>query len=527
MKRLKIVNGNAVVYGKDSINGDDLVDNLYEALGQYLTTGKVVNSSHIAKVMDKQFKSFEKKSEDNPDNLSNIKQLMQISKETSDYYLKKQAQDKDFTEYLLYKKLFEWQKAVWNDNSKRIALPAGRRSGKSYVIASLLLKHCLVGNDNIVDPKTGLTMMKKRLAYYIGLTHERAVSIIWQPLKDLIEAAHIPYSKIDNGNHVVTLSNGAQIVVYGNNSKAEREKLRGIDASMFCIDEMQSQSGVAYLLESIIGPIVTGRDGTIILAGTAPVSAGTYWEEVMKGEAGYSIHKATMMDNPSIPSYDEALDKVLEDNHWTRDNITFRREYLCELAYDTNRMIYPVRHYYDVVPKQRAKAIYVGVDYGFVDSTAIAPIVILENGNAYLVNEFKQSRMTASQIIDKINEMAEYMSKTYGIDYSQIHVRTDTNEQNIVRDIQNKYPRMDIQLAIKRGETAQIALVNDMLMSGDMKIKEAGPFDDECNRLVWKVSDNGVVEYGTIDDEEYHGDICDAVKYAVSSYFSDSSYVSA
>lgn len=525
MKRLKIVNDNAVIYGKDSINGDDLIDNLYEALGQYISTGKIVNSSHIAKVFDKELKAFEKKADD-ADNLSNIQSLMRVGREVSDYYLKKQAQDKDFSEYLLYKDLMKWQKDVWNDQSKRIALPAGRRSGKSYVIAALLIRHCLTGSDNIKDLKTGTVYRKERQAYYIGLTHERAAQTIWQPLKDLINKAHIPFSKIDNGSHIVTLSNGASIHVYGNNSKAEREKLRGIDASMFVIDEMQSQQGVAYLIESIIGPIVTGRDGYIILAGTAPTSAGTYWEEVMKGNEGYSIHKATMLDNTSIPNYEEALDEVLHTNNWTRDNISFRREYLGEIAYDTNRMIYPVRHYYQTVPKQKVRSVYVGVDYGFVDATAIACLVTLENGQSYLVNEFKERRLTATQIMDKINETVEWLSSTYSIDYDQIHVRTDNNEQNIVRDIQNRYPRMDIQYAVKRGETAQIALVNDMLMSQDLKIKENDPFDEECNRLVWKVSDNGVVEYGTIDDDTYHGDICDAVKYAVSSYYSDQSFKS-
>lgn len=523
-KKFRIINDNAIEYGREIINGQDLVDNLYESLGQYVLNGKITNTSHIGQVFYKQFKALENKAKDDPNNLNNVQTLMKISKETSEYFLKRQAQDKDFTEYLLYKKLFEWQKSVWNDNSKKLALPAGRRSGKSYLLAALLLKHCLTGCDNIKDPNSGLIIKKPRLAYYIGLTHERAVSVIWQPLKELINDCHIPYNKIDNGSHTITLSNGATIAVYGNNSKAEREKLRGIDASLFVIDEMQSQSGVAYLIESIIQPIITGRDGVIVLAGTAPISAGTYWEDVMKGNEGYSIHNATMMDNPTIPNYSEALDKVLQDNNWTKDNITFRREYLGEIAYDTNRQVYPIRHYYNVVPKQKVAQIWVGVDYGFVDSTAIAPIIVLENGSAYMVNEFKQSRMTATQIINKIDEVVSYLSSSYNVPYEQIHVRTDNNEQNIVRDIQNMYPKMDIHSANKRGETAQIALVRDMLDSGDLKIKEGAFFDDECNRLVWKVSENNIIEYGELDDDTYHGDICDAVKYAVSSYFGYNSY---
>ena len=48
---------------------------------------------------------------------------------------------------------------------------------------------------------------------------------------------------------------------------------------MFVIDECQSQSSLLYLINSIIGPVVKGRNGIIMLAGTGPLSGGTYWED--------------------------------------------------------------------------------------------------------------------------------------------------------------------------------------------------------------------------------------------------------
>lgn len=522
-KRVQVLSDAAIEIGRKSFCADNLLDNLYNALGSYLLNG-TVDDNYIGKTILKQFKGLDKKSLEDPNNLRNIKDLMEITQATSDYFQKKQAQDKDFIEYLLYKDLFDWQKEIWNCSSKKIAIPAGRRSGKSYFVAAYMIKHCISGVDNITDPNTGFVVKKNRQAVYIGLTLEKAVSIIWQPLKDLIDKAHIPFQSINNSNHTITFSNGNSIMIYGNNSKADREKLRGFDSSLFCIDECQSQVGLAYLIESIIGPIIKGRNGLLILSGTGPLNAGTYWEEVINGERNFEIFKATMADNLSIPDYNHALQQILEENNWDENNITFRREYLGEIAYDTNRLIYSNRSYYDEIPKQKVKDIYLGVDFGFVDSTALAPIVCFENGECYLVNEFKQSRMPATDIISKINSTVEYLSKTYNFPYEKIKVRTDNNEQNIVRDIQNLYPKMDIHSASKRGEAAQIALVNDMLIGKDLLIQKNSIFDNECNRLVWKVNDNGTVRYGEIDDSEYHGDICDAVKYAISSMFANESF---
>lgn len=526
MKKFTVINDSAVQLGKQTINADDLVENLYDSIGQYILTGKIQNSSNIGKVLYKQLKSIDSKLQET-DNLKAVKDLMDITKETSNYYQRKQAQDADFTEYLLYKNLFEWQRQVWNDNSKRKALICGRRSGKSYLVAVEMLRHCCSGVDNIKDSTTGLVIKKNRQACYIGLTQEKAASIMWQPIKDLMEKCHISYSRIDNGQHIIEFSNGNSLFLYGNNSKAEREKLRGKDCSAFFIDEVQSQQGVGYLLESIVGPIVAGRNGEIWLAGTAPLNAATYWESVINGNEGYSVYKATMADNPSIPDCSNALNKVLVENHWTEDNVTYRREYLGEICYDTERMIYPVRSYYDNIPNQKVKNIWIGVDFGWTHATAFAPIVCLENGECYLVNEFKQAHMTSSSIIAELNSLVETLSKKYNIDYNQVHVRCDVNEGSIIADIQNQFPRMDIHRASKRGEAAQIALVNDSLRSGLLRIVKDNYFDKECNILSWKTTDGGTILYGQIDEDGWgnnHMDMSDAVKYAVSSMYRDDSY---
>lgn len=489
----------------------DLEQELYENYRDLLTTGSCRNNTWLAKVLEKDFKALATKETD--DSLKVIKEVGRIAKATTDYFNKKKEGDNDFIAFMLDKNLMPWQREVLRDLAKRIVLLAGRRAGKTYEIASHMINHCLKGFDEINGVK------KYREAIYIGLTLEKAAAVIWDILTSTVEKCKVPVRKVDNGLYRIEFSNGAAIQLMGNNSKADREKLRGFDSSMFVIDECQSQQGMLYLVNSIIGPIIKGRDGVIMLSGTAPLSAGTFWEDAING-GSYSVHHATMENNVTIPDHEHALQQVLEENHWTEDNITFRREYLGEIAYDTNLLVYPFRQYYDELPKVQWKCCYIGIDYGWSDCTAIAPILIDNDGNMYLVNDFKQPGMSSSAIIDKVKATVDFIQKTYNIPSNNIRVVDDCNEGNITRDIYNAGVTQ-IQHAYKQGESYQISLVRDALDSGTLKLRKCDEFDLECDKMVWKWNaEKGSVIY-ELDDATYHGDICDAVKYAVATFYSD------
>ena len=501
------IKGCTLVYPDDL----DLEQELMENYRDILLTGKPRNNTWLAKVLEKDFAKLQ--AEDTYNALSVIKEVGKIAKTTTDYFNKKKEGDVDFISFMLDKNLMPWQREVLRDLSKRIVSFAGRRAGKTYEIASHMIDHCLKGFDEVNGVK------KYREAIYIGLTLEKAAAVIWDILISTIEKCKVPVKKRDNGLYRIEFSNGSAIQLLGNNSKADREKIRGFDSSMFVIDECQSQQGLLYLVNSIIGPIIKGRDGVLMLSGTAPLSAGTFWEDAINSGT-YSVHHATMEDNITIPDHEHALQQVLEENHWTEDNITFRREYLGEIAYDTNLLVYPFRHYYEDLPKVQWKCCYIGIDYGWTDSTAIAPILIDNDGNMYLVNAFKQSGMSSSSIIDKVKATVEFITKTYNVPSTYIRVIDDCNGGNITRDIYNAGVTQ-IQHAYKQGESYQISLVIEALDSGTLKIKKDDYFDDECNKMVWKWNqEKGAVIY-ELDDATYHGDICDAVKYAVATYYSD------
>ena len=521
-KKTQIVVDNNAVY----VNGNlvrnrpdyDAVDDLYLGISEYMSTGKITGGSHLSHILEKTLKTAEANiTKDSNMALETVKKFQVLANQSNNYFQAKQAGDKDYTEYLLHKNLMPWQRDVFKDLAKRIVLIAGRRAGKSYEVASQMIAHCLEGYDEFNGVK------KYRQAIYIGLTIEKAAAVIWDILKSTIEKVHAPVKKIDNGSYTITFANGASIKLWGNNSKSDREKLRGLDASMFVIDECQSQQALLYLVNSIIGPIVKGRNGLLMLAGTGPLSAGTYWEDAIT-DGTWSVHKATMKDNITIPDYEHALEEVLKDNHWTEDNITFQREYLGLVVHDKNRMPFGVRKYYEDEPKNIVQC-FIGLDFGFKDATALIPLLVDNQGQCYVYLETKERQMKATDIVAAAKAKTTMIQSKFSLPIENIKVVCDTNEPSIAADIYNQGVT-NIENAYKNDKDYTLRLMKDALASGDILIMKGGSIDDECERTVWKWDSEKEECIYEIDDAVFHPDSLDALRYAYTQYLINNHLIS-
>lgn len=512
-RKITIEGNNVYVNGNLIRNRDDYnaVEDAYSSISDYMIDGNIKSTSHLGNMICKVMKSIDKGEFLGSESaIDSVFRLTELAQNTQNYFDGKTANDTDYCNYLLDRGLFPWQRDVLKDIAKRIVLLAGRRSGKSYEIANHMISHCLVGFDEVNG------IRKPRQAIYIGLTLDKARFVIWQTLLDTLDRAHIKTSKIDNSTNTIFFSNGASIKLWGNNSKADREKLRGCDASMFVIDECQSQSSLLYLINSIIGPVVKGRDGIIMLAGTGPLAGGTYWEDcIINGT--WSVHKATMRDNPSIPDCENALNQVLEENGWTEDNITFRREYLGEIVHDENRMPFAHRMYYDGNVDVHIKDIYIGVDFGFKDATAFIPLLVDDHGQLYVFSETKERQMKASDIVTALKAKVDFLRGKFSVPVSNIHIVTDHNEPSISADMYNQ-GLTNIELAYKQNSDYTLRLLKDALACGDILIQKGNSIDDECERTVWKWDTEREEVIYEIDDEAYHPDSLDALRYAYTQY---------
>lgn len=496
---------------KDSYS---LVEDFVNTATEFLYDGKITSGTKLAGYVEKLFKPLSIEEDNKGVAIYNIGKVIEIIEWLQSNLDKKRSTDAEFVRFLLYRVLFPWQKEVFNDASRTMTMLCGRRSGKSFVDACKMIDHCLGGPDVIETPNG--KVVKNRVAYYVGLTTEKAKEIMWPVLTTLVEKTKCPVRNIDNSSLCISFTNGSEIRLTGNANTAQQEKLRGLDFSMVIIDEMQSQKGLMYFIDTVVGPILDGRNGILILSGTGPLTAGTLWEQYINNPA-ISHYHATMSDNPSIPNYKEALEDVLTKHGWDKNNITFRREYLGELAYDTTILVYPKRTYFDnekgALPEGfKPVKCYIGLDYGYRDCTAFAPVFIDEENNMVLAHEFKQQGMSASAKVDKAKELYAFIRDTYKLD--DVWFIQDHNEQDVGADIFSEGVEHVVN-AYKKNEVYQIGLVRDCLESGRLVIKKGDYFDQECDRLVWQRDENTNTVIYKLDDKVYHGDISDAVRYAV------------
>lgn len=505
-----VVSPNGSIIGSNNViyNDYNAVDDLYTSLCEYFTTGNVSGTSHLSNIIKKDFDSINKSK---ATSLNTIKDLMSITKEVGEYINNKKNGDKDYMRWLLRKQLLRWQIPVFDDTNKRISLMCGRRSGKSYLCAALLLSHAIIGRDNI-ETDNGV-VSKPRDAMFIGLTMTKAVDVIWQPLRDLIQICKIPVNRIDNSGYVISLSNGASIRLSGNGSKAEREKIRGKDCSMFIIDEMQSQSGVLYLLESIISPILAGRNGTLVCSGTAPLVGGTYWEHI-QSDNSWSHYSATMKDNDTIKDAELVLQQVLETNGWTADNVVFRREYLGEIAHDTEKLVIKSKTYYDNESKYTAAVL--GIDFGYTDNSSW--VLLGKHNDTYdVIYEYTAKQMSSSEIENKTLEALNIAVDKYNIPKNEVYIIGDSSHQMFLREMYMQGWN-NVEIPYKLNESQQWQDLSTAMSTGHIRIKKDSRIDRDSDILSWSVDkETGYTVY-VIDDKLNHelqvSDVCDALKYA-------------
>lgn len=498
--------------------GQDLDEVLYSSYAEKLTNGSTNKNTWLSSFVSQNMDALQKAIKADPMvAMGAMREINKVVKETQDYYNTKKSFDQEFIEYQLYKKLFDWQKEVMKSNSKRKCLICSRRTGKSYMEAYEMIKHCLKGTDDI---QVGDTIVKKpRCAVYIGLTFGRAVQIMWDNIKQIVESCHIPVLHIDNSLCRIDFANGAYLKLEGNSSTAERNKIRGSDWSMAIVDECQSQPSLAYLYDAILNPIVSARRGTMIFSGTGPLVRG-YWSDIIDGSTkGWDLFHYTIFDNPTIDNPEELLRTELERLGGNENNPVYRREWLGEICWDDNLLIYPNVHYFDSLPKDFIPtSFWGGIDYGFRDYTAVLGFLADDFGQCYLVSEWKKNETDVTTIFNQAKAMIDNIKSTYKLPDDKVHLVADTNEQMVSQEFYNR-GITQIENAYKSDERQQIAVLNEALASGRLLVKKDSEIAYEATVDSYKWDEEHQRVIYEEDTKVFHADALDALRYAYFNYY--------
>ena len=422
------------------------------------------------------------------------------------------AKDTAFYQYRLQQRLFNEQKNVFNDYiSKKIAVMCSRRAGKTEDNSDFILKIAAIPNSPIL---------------YINLTFENAINQIFDLILKEAERVELNISKSSKNNGFIQFSNGSSILLKGNKDKGEADKLQGGKYRLVIIDEAQSQCNMTYLVETIIEPMLTDfEDSVLILTGTPPRRKGTYFEKVWNNNEWTKYHW-TMKENPFIKNVDNKIQEVCAEKGVTPDSAFIRREYLGEIAYDTEAQVFKGYKVYkgavpsDFIPDH----IYEGVDFGFADYNGIVVLAAnVQQRRAYVIYERKFNKATVSMIIDVVREGFEngkrmLIERNPNADLANCQIFTDTNEKSITYDLSQTYD-LPAYCAYKYDKALAIEQLAEECRTGRILNIEGGEVVNEFEQTLYKRDDLDNITSEL--DDGYHPDITMALLYLSRQYFYD------
>jgi len=199
------------------------------------------------------------------------------------------------------------QLQIFNSKKRFKIVAAGRRFGKSYLSAWMLLINAIQSESKDV--------------FYIGPTFQQAKDIMWAMLKDLgkdlIAQAH-------ENTAVLTLINGRKIYLKGSDRP---DTLRGVGLAFCVLDEYASMKPQVW--EQIIRPTLSDVQGGALFIGT-PAGKNHFYDLYRDAfeDDDWDAFQFTSTDNPFIP------DSEIKAASKTMSSMSFRQEF--EASFETN-----------------------------------------------------------------------------------------------------------------------------------------------------------------------------------------------
>lgn len=417
------------------------------------------------------------------------------------------ARDVDFNKYRVLKLAsHSQQQYLFDETSKTITLMTSRRYGKTTANQMKALIELMEPNRHV---------------FYINVTQEMALQQFFYPFLELCEKVNFPTSYVDNDGYA-EFPNGSWIRCYGNSNQYSSDKMQGYAVSMCIIDETQSQRNVSKMVDIIRPAMSDYARNQLIYTGTPPRIPGTYFEKVVHAAEGITHYYGTLFDNPFIPNPEELIDQICKEKGLTREDTLIQREFYGKEVYDTEaRLIKEYTTYKTIIPPTfRPTHVLIGVDWGASDYNSIIALEVdlrdKTNPKGYVSIERKFNNTAGSDTISIINDVAQeelQRMSGQGLSKNNLQVICDTNEKSLAFDIQQKL-HLNTYCAYKYDKQASIDSMATWLRKGLIEVPAGGILEEEFTMAVYKRDENDNILYGCIDDNTYHPDAMDALRYA-------------
>jgi hypothetical protein len=426
-------------------------------------------------------------------------------------------EDMDFLSYRFAHRCSDMQAKVLASKCRTKGLMCGRRAGKTE---NLIL---LFGDRLSTEPNSpGLYVAKK-----LGVGIEQ----VFTPFLNMCEEMGIGIESQDRAKGDILLPNGSSLSIRSNDNRETRESMRGGKYRVAAIDEAQSQPMLKYLCESIIGPMLEDMRGELILCGSGPRAAGTYWEEYFsKSEPGQSLMlNWSIAQNPFIDHYEDRLREIREEKKLDENSSLYQREYLGKPVYDIDALVYRLQaanYFTDADLGEWLKgqpavdiAFTAGLDYGYSDSDAISIVChSTQRKERFLIWEYKLNHTGIEDCAAALKLGMEYVQAHplfQNLPNKGFYFFADSGGlgKKISYELATHYA-LPILDAYKVDKPVAIELLQQEIRQGTFKVRKDGYFDQEAIRTVFERDDKDNI-VRVIDDSTYHPDVADSVLYAM------------
>jgi len=332
--------------------------------------------------------------------------------------------------------LHKKQQEIFMSPARFRVVAAGRRSGKTYLAAVLLLLHALKEENEF-----GISL-KGKSTWYLAPTYSMARELMWNLLKemgkDVIETAH-------ENTSTLTLINGRTIHLKGSDRP---DTLRGSSLSLVVLDEVAFMKPDVWSL--IIQPALADTRGEALFIGT-PNGKDFFYDLWL--EAGTDLDEEweafhfTSLDNPLI-SKDEIEKARLRMSHQA-----FRQEFEADFSSSGGGAFKEDEFIYEEASPSSGN-IYIAVDpAGFsdgsemmkskisrLDETAIAIVEVSEAG--WFVHDVVHGRWGVRETsIQIIKAAKKYNCVSLGIEKGSLKNAIMPYLQDQMRRL-NTYPNV-------------------------------------------------------------------------------------
>lgn len=268
------------------------------------------------------------------------------------------------------------QTSIYLSRERFNAVVAGRRFGKTFLSASVLLREATKGRNKNV--------------WYVAPTYKAAKEIAWDMLLNTVPMDYI--QKRNETSLTLYLINGSVISLKG----AEKpDNLRGRSLDFVVMDEFADMRPEAWY--EVIRPSLSDRQGGALFIGT-PKGRNHFYDIWSKGcdrHDGWRAFQYTTLDGGNVPP------EEIESAKLDLDERTFKQEYLA------NFVNYSGIIYYNFNREESVKAfsgdmsdLHIGMDFNLDPMSAV--VFVRSGGDLYAVDEIVMYGSNTDEMVDEI-----------------------------------------------------------------------------------------------------------------------------